>query len=143
VLDDRDRIAMALHDTVIQRLFASGLALRARRARSIRGHGGTGEPGDRRSRYHDHRDPFGIFALGDLSLGGLRNSVLALTVELTPTLGARPNVTISGPVDSAVPQHIADHVLAVIRESLTNASKHAQANSYAVVLRVGNDVHSR
>ncbi len=142
VLDDRDRIAMALHDTVIQRLFASGLALQSA-ARQVNPEVMVG----RVNRVIDDLDTTiteirsAIFQLGDLSLGGLRSSVLALTTELTPTLGARPRVTISGPVDSTVPQHIADHVLAVLRESLTNASKHAQANSYTVVLRVGDDVH--
>jgi signal transduction histidine kinase len=141
VLDDRDRIAMALHDTVIQRLFASGLSLQGA-ARQV-------DPEvmvERVNRVIDDLDTTiteirsAIFELGDRTLGGLRNSVLTLIEEMTPTLGARPHVTIYGPVDSAVPPHIADHLLAVIRESLTNASRHAKASSFSVELRVGDDI---
>ena len=140
VLDDRDRIAMALHDTVIQRLFASGLALQ----------GAARQPDselmvERINHVIDDLDATitdirsAIFELGSRRSGGLRNSVLQLSEELTPALGARPLVTLSGPVDSAVPPHLADHLLAVIRESLTNASKHATASSYAIELFVVGD----
>jgi signal transduction histidine kinase len=140
VLDDRDRIAMALHDTVIQRLFASGLALQGAARQS--------DPetivegidlviNDLDETITDIRTA--IFELGNRRAGGLRSSVLQLTEELAPVLGARPTVTTSGPVDSAVPPHIADHLVAVIRESLTNASKHAAASSYAIELFVLDD----
>jgi signal transduction histidine kinase len=141
VLDDRDRIAMSLHDTVIQRLFASGLALQG----AVR-HVDLDTMVDRVNRVIDDLDATiteirsAIFELGGRSAGGLRNSVLTLTEELTPSLGARPQVSIAGPVDTAVPPNVADHLLAVIRESLTNAGKHAKATSYAVILRVGDDV---
>jgi signal transduction histidine kinase len=35
---------------------------------------------------------------------------------------------------------VADHVLAVIREALTNAGKHAGASRFLVSLRVGDDL---
>jgi len=82
-----------------------------------------------------------IFELGDSALpGGLRQGVLALAHELTPSLGARPEVSFSGPVDNSVPQHVADHLLAVVRESLTNAAKHANATRFIVTLSVGDDL---
>jgi len=141
VLDDRDRIAMALHDTVIQRLFASGLALQGA-ARQVDPKVMVG----RMNLVIDDLDTTiteiraAIFGLENRSVDGLRNAVLTLTEELTPSLGARPQVTFSGPIDSTVPPNVADHLLAVLRESLTNASKHAQASSFAVVLRAGEDL---
>jgi signal transduction histidine kinase len=142
VLEDRDRIAMSLHDTVIQRLFAGGLALQGA-VRQV----DSKVMAERVNHVIDDLDTTiteirsAIFELGDRSGGGLRQSVLTLTEELTPALGARPQVAIFGPVDSVVSPNVADHLLAVLRESLTNAGKHAQASSYAVVLEVvGDDV---
>ena len=63
-----------------------------------------------------------------------------LAEELAPSLGSRPEVVFDGPIDNAIPQHIADHLLAVLRESLTNAGKHAQATKFVVTLRVSTEV---
>jgi len=82
-----------------------------------------------------------IFELGDSTVnGGLRRSVLGLAEELAPMLGSRPVVVFDGPIDNAIPQHIADHLLAVLRESLINAGKHAQATHFAVTLSVADEV---
>ena len=56
------------------------------------------------------------------------------------TLGIRPEVIVKGPIDNAVPQHVADHLLAVLREALTNVGKHAQATSCIVTISVADDV---
>jgi len=78
-----------------------------------------------------------IFELGDSALpGGLRKAVAHLADELAPTLGSRPEVRFEGAVDNTVPQHVGDHVLAVVREGLTNASKHSGASHYEVTLVV-------
>ena len=46
-----------------------------------------------------------IFELGDgMGQRGLRHSVLELVEDLTPLLGARPDVRFHGPVDNAVSQ---------------------------------------
>jgi signal transduction histidine kinase len=55
-------------------------------------------------------------------------------------LGTRPVVTFHGAIDAVIPQHVADHLLAVVREALTNASKHAQATRVSVTLSVAEDV---
>jgi two-component system, NarL family, sensor histidine kinase DevS len=62
--------------------------------------------------------------------------VLELTGELASPLGSRPEVTFSGPIDAGDPQVVADHHLAVLREALTNAGKHAQATHFSVVVSV-------
>jgi len=142
VLDDRDRIAMALHDKVIQRLFASGLALQGAARLSDRD-----QMAERVSRVVDDLDTTineirgTIFELNGAAVpGGLRQAVLQLVDELAPMLGARPEVSFNGQVDNMVPQPVADHVLAVIREALTNAGRHARASGFRVNLRVGDDL---
>ena len=138
VLDDRDRIARDLHDRVIQRVYAVGMSLQ----------GATRLPEreqvvERVSRAIDELDETitqirsAIFELGDAALpGGLRQAVLQLSEELAGTLGIRPEVRFKGAVDNEVPQHIGDHVLAVVREGLTNAAKHSGATRYVVTLVV-------
>jgi signal transduction histidine kinase len=59
---------------------------------------------------------------------------------MASSLGARPEVTFNGPVDNAISQRIADSLLAVLREALTNAGKHAKATSYVVTISVADDV---
>ncbi len=145
VLDDRERIGRDLHDRVVQRLFALGMGLQATKRLPeldlVR---------QRVDRAIDDVDATiteirtTIFELGDSALpGGLRQSILALTNELAPSLGARPQVSFSGPIDNSVPQQVADHLLAVVRESLTNAAKHAHASRFIVALSVGDDADPR
>jgi signal transduction histidine kinase len=138
VLDDRDRIARDLHDRVIQRIYAVGMGLAgAARLDDLP------QVHDRVEHAVDDLDATiseirtAIFELGDASLpGGLRHAVIDLADELTPTLGMRAEVRFAGPVDNTVPTHVADHILAVIREALTNAAKHAQASRCSVEISV-------
>jgi signal transduction histidine kinase len=81
-----------------------------------------------------------IFELGESALpGGLRQAVHQLAEELAPTLGSRAEVSFKGAVDNAIPQHIGDHVLAVVREGLTNAGKHSGATQFVVEIGVDDD----
>jgi signal transduction histidine kinase len=142
VLDDRERIGRDLHDRVVQRLFALGMGLQATKRlpdlELVR---------ERVDRAIDDVDATiseirtTIFELGDTALpGGLRQGVLALVNEMTPPLGTRPEVSFSGPVDNIVPQQVADHLLAVLREALTNAAKYAHATRVLVSLQATDDV---
>ena len=141
VLDDRDRIARDLHDRVIQRIYAVGMSLAgAARLDDLP------QVHDRVERAVDDLDATiteirgAIFELGDSTVpGGLRQAVVHLTDELAPTLGARPEVRFVGPVDNLVPPHVADHLLAVLREALTNAAKYAQATYFSVEISVVGD----
>jgi len=138
VLDDRDRIARDLHDRVIQRVYAVGMNLQ----------GATRLPEreqviERVTRAIDDLDVTiseirsAIFELGEAALpGGLRQAVLQLAEELSESLGARPVVRFEGAVDNSIPQQLGDHVLAVVREGLTNAGKHSGASRYEVTLGV-------
>ena len=138
VLDDRDRIARDLHDRVIQRIFAVGMNLQSATRLPERD-----QVVERVSRSIDDLDDTitqvrsAIFELGDAALpGGLRQAVLHLSDELAGALGTKPEVRFDGAVDNAIPQQVGDHVLAVVREGLTNAGKHAGATRYAVFLTV-------
>ena len=142
VLDDRDRIARELHDRVIQRVYAVGMSLQGAMRMTERD-----QLVDRVSRAVDHLDTTiteirsAIFELGETSLpSGLRQAVKELVDELAPTLGARAEVRFEGPVDNSVPQPVGDHVLAVVREGLTNAGKHSGSTRFAVNISVDDDV---
>ncbi|MFY9783286.1 MAG: GAF domain-containing protein [Acidimicrobiales bacterium] len=143
VLDDRDRIARDLHDRVIQRVFAVGMTLQeATRLNDVE------LIKERVERSVDDLDATiteirtTIYELGGSTVpGGLRHAVLELVSELAPMLGARPEVTFSGTIDNAVTQRIADNLLAVLREALTNAGKHAQATRFRVTLAVDDVVN--
>ena len=142
VLDDRERIGRDLHDKVVQRLFAVGMALQ----------GAARLPDldlvrERIDKVVDDLDATiteirtTIFELGDSALpGGLRQAVVGLADELAPTVGVRPDLTFEGAIDNAIPQQTADHLLSVLREMLSNVGKHAQATRVLVILAVGDDV---
>ncbi len=142
VLDDRDRIARDLHDRVIQRIYAVGMSLAgAARLDDLPQVQGRVEHAvdELDSTITDIRTA--IFELGETALpGGLRDAVVQLADELTTTLGSRPDVRFAGPVDNAVPPQVADHIMAVIREALTNAAKHAAASRCSVEVSVDDDL---
>jgi signal transduction histidine kinase len=137
LLDERERIAADLHDHVIQRLFATGLSLQALAA--------TLEPGPTIDRV--------LHTVGELDItigqirttifqlqqppqtapSGLRARLLDLVAELTPALGHDATVRFSGLLDT-LPEPVADDLLAVVREALTNTARHANATTTDVDL---------
>ena len=52
--------------------------------------------------------------------------------EYVPGLGFTPLVRTSGPVDTAVPRTIGAQLLAVLRETLSNVARHAEADAAVV-----------
>jgi signal transduction histidine kinase len=142
IFDERDRLARDLHDTVIQQLFAVGLRLQ-----SIAGTATAPEEADRlRAVIADIDDTIRqvrttIFELGlDGTSQGSRASVLALVEELTPVLGFEVNTSIDGSVDAALSDEIVEHLLATLREALTNIGRHAEATRASVMLSVDSDM---
>ena len=141
LVEDRDRIARDLHDTVIQRLFAVGL--------SLQGTARVADQEDVAGRLAEAIDQLDetirqvrttIFDLEVAPLqAGFRRAVLDLLEELAPVLGATPQLVFDGPVEHAVTAGTADDVLAVLREALSNVARHAAADrvSVAVSTRAG------
>ena len=134
-VEDRERIARDLHDTVIQRLFAIGLSLQAtlrlvnQPAVTTRL---TTAIDDLDATVRDVRAA--IFEL-HTSFGpgrSVRQELLQLCAESTRALGFDPVVRFDGPIDAAVDDELATDLFAVVREALTNVAKHAEATSVSV-----------
>ena len=140
IVSDRDRIARDLHDLVIQRLFATGLQLQG-----VRGHVSSPVVGERidsavadlDATIRDIRST--IFALQQPLGDGLRSRLAALVREYAEVLGFLPALRIQGPVDTAVPPQVAEHLLAVVREGLSNTARHARARSVVIELLTHHD----
>lgn len=72
-----------------------------------------------------------IFALrGPLGpeTGTVRTRLLAVVGDVAPLLGLEPAVRFVGPLDAVVPEHVVEDLVAVLREGLTNAARHARAS---------------
>jgi signal transduction histidine kinase len=129
---DRDRIGRDLHDLAIQRLFATSMSLQG--AYKI-----TEKPAVARRMAAAISDldetikviRSTIFALHAHELGDDTPSVRAQVVEeceqAAKVLGFPPAVRFTGPVDLLVGDEVADHLLAVLREALSNTARHAHA----------------
>jgi signal transduction histidine kinase len=137
LLDERERIAADLHDHVIQRLFASGLALQALAAAL-----GPGRATDRVLTTIADLDATisqirtAIFALQQPPQAvsrGVRARLLDVVAEVTPALCFEPAVRFSGLLDT-LPAALVDDLLAVVREALTNTARHAHATAAHVEL---------
>ncbi|MFD5794005.1 GAF domain-containing protein [Streptomyces diastatochromogenes] len=139
VLEDRDRIARDLHDLAIQRLFATGMTLQSA-GRFIE----HPEASERVLRAVDDLDEtikiirstiFGLRAREGAAGSGLRSRVVRAAGEAAPLLGFAPTLRMEGLLDTDVPREVADHVVAVLSEALTNIARHAHADRAQVVLR--------
>ena len=128
ILTDRDRIARDLHDHVIQRLFAVGLALQGTipRARSPEVQQRlTGCVDDLQDVIQEIRTA--IFDLHGASSGVTRlRQRLDEAVAQFATSEVRTTVQYVGPL-SVVDAALADHAEAVVREAVSNAVRHADA----------------
>jgi len=146
VYEDRDRIARDLHDLVIQRLFATGMMLQG----TTRIDNVPDAVTDRVSRSVDELDETikeirqTIFALHEPVDGpssSARGRVLREISQSASLLGFEPAVRFTGPVDSMLAPEIAEHLMAALREALTNAAKHAEAGRVEVIVQIeGGDV---
>ncbi|MGW4218681.1 GAF domain-containing protein [Streptomyces bacillaris] len=142
LLEDRDRIARDLHDLAIQRLFATGMTLQSARPFVERP-----EAAERLGRAIDDLDTTikiirsTIFGLRDHEptgdAPGLRTRVVQAVDAAAPSLGFPPALRMEGLIDTDVPQEVADQVVAVIVEALSNIARHAGADGAEAAVVAG------
>ncbi|HVB45545.1 MAG TPA: GAF domain-containing protein [Streptosporangiaceae bacterium] len=144
VFEDRDRIARDLHDLVIQRLYATGMSLQG--ATSLIA---VPEVADRVSRSVDALDDTireirsAIFALQthpEAKPASIRARILYVAQEMAPALGFAPSLQLDGALDTLVPEEITEHLLTALRESLSNAARHAHASKVQVNVTVDHEL---
>ncbi|WP_207933288.1 GAF domain-containing sensor histidine kinase [Actinomadura sp. GC306] len=141
LLEDRDRIAKDLHDTVIQRLFATAMTLMAaikitqKREVAVRVQRAVDDLDDTIRQIRSS-----IFALqAPADDESLRSRVHALVDAAAGQLGFAPSVRLDGLLDTAVDDAAGEHLLAVVREALSNVARHANATEAVVVIDVGDE----
>ena len=138
LLDDRSRIARDLHDTVIQRLFGAGLGLQAiagsadaaTAARIVE------QVATLDAAIADIRTAIFAITSSPASAPTLRHRILDLFTELSTVVQEAPRLAFAGPVDLMVESDLADDLVAVVREGLTNVGRHASATTTSVSITV-------
>ncbi|HEY0187185.1 MAG TPA: GAF domain-containing protein [Cellulomonas sp.] len=155
LLDERERIARDLHDLAIQQLFATGMQLETVRRRSARGV----DPTELTSIVEEALDNVDasvrqirqiVYALRDPDAAtgiterlrreaSLARTGLGFAPSLVVTLDGRAvtegDYIVADLVDERIGADRTDDVVAVVREGLANAARHAHASSVSV--RIG------
>ena len=129
ISDDRERVARDLHDTVIQTLYGAGLSLQA-----MAGAAKATDVSDQLvAVVSTISDEIGQLRGTIYELGltgnelGLRARIISLLHELTVVTAFQVHRSFHGPIDSAITDAIAEHLLTTIREAVTNVGRHARA----------------
>jgi len=140
---DRERIAADLHDLVIQRLFAAGLSIQGLRrytsdpaAHERRIAGITGELDDC---IHQLRDTIYSLQAREPDKELLSGRVLRAVQEAANAGGFLPRIQLSGPVDDAVGDDVAEQLLRVLHESVSNAVRHSGSEDISILLAAQED----
>ncbi|MCK0116523.1 GAF domain-containing protein [Isoptericola sp. S6320L] len=149
VVRDRDRIARDLHDLAIQRLYATGLSLEGV-GRRLQDRSDATADAERVGRaVTDLDETISLIrttirglqpSTGTVRRVGLRARLVAEVDAASHALGFTPALHMAGPVDTLVPPPTADHLVAVLREALSNVARHAGAQRVGVELVAGDDV---
>jgi signal transduction histidine kinase len=134
---DRERIARDLHDLVVQRIFGAGISLQSALARIDQGF-----VSERVNSAIDQLDETireirnTIFSLNNPIVGNdeFLRQVLELTNRAAESLGFEPAVSFELDQQVTVPENVCHHVIAVIREGLSNIARHAGAHAASVAL---------
>lgn len=146
VLEDRDRIARDLHDVVIQRLFASAMSLMSVQK--------LVEDGTARERIEEtvadldetiqqiRSTIFALHTATDPDAPSIEDRLVSAANAATTTLGFAPDVAVNVQASSGssgvvtLPATVANQLVVVLGEALTNVARHAQASAVSVQLDV-------
>ena len=82
-----------------------------------------------------------VFSLQDTGPAprGLRGRLLEVVTDATAALGFEPRLQFDGPIET-IDTRIAEHLVPVLREALSNIAHHAQARTVRVAVRAAEDV---
>ena len=138
LLEERTRIARDLHDHVIQRLFAIGLNLQSISSRLDPALAG------RLSNQIDEVDGAiaqirqSIFSLKRTpeDADSLRSRVIEVVERIDHQLPGRARLEFHGPIDTLADDDLAEDVVAVVTEALSNVVRHAGASAARVLVTV-------
>ncbi|MGY2003348.1 GAF domain-containing protein [Blastococcus sp. SYSU DS1024] len=142
---DRDRIARDLHDHVVQRIFATALAL-DRLGRSLEGSAPL--VASRIARHVDELDGtiarirasiFELHGAEDSSSAALRRRLADVVRSVTDGHGLRPDLRVRSEIED-LPPGLAGDVVAVVRELVTNVVRHARATRMTVTVALADEV---
>jgi signal transduction histidine kinase len=142
LVEDRERIGMDLHDTVIQQIFATGMSLQATSRL-------TSDPEvaariqmaveDLDATIRQIRTSiFALSASARSAAPSVRARLLQVVAESAKVLASEPRVQFVGPVDTAVTEAVADELVASLGELLSNVARHAKATQVDVQVSAGN-----
>ena len=138
---DRERIARDLHDLVIQRLFGAGLRLQGALALID-----NPQASSRVASTVDDLDVTikeireAIFALESAPGTDLRAKALEAMAYAAESLGFRPSVSFHGPTDVEITLPVQLEAVAVLREALSNAARHAHATRVEVDISLDDEL---
>lgn len=138
LLEDRSRIARDLHDTVIQRLFATGLQLQTLAGMSedlaLR-EAVLSQVDTLDAAIRDIRTAVFTLQVESARQGPtLRHRILDVVTEATRGSGSPPRLVFSGALDLLIPSDMVEDILAVVREGLANVARHAAAENTVVTV---------
>ena len=143
LVEDRSRIARDLHDLVIQQLFGTGLELQSLAATSS----DPDAPARLEAAVVTLDEAISqirtiIFAITprEGTATTLRHRILDVAAECSKGLPRPVSVSFGGPVDLVVTAPLADDVVAVARELLTNSVRHASAAQVRLGVAVDDEI---
>ena len=138
-MEERQRIAQSLHDTVAQMLFSLGLAIRRALEKPLASESARQslEIARRLAARSSEELRSAIFALSKPELRG-GHSLIDLLVEQVQEFQSESGVAATFVVQTPVaelPHPVGEAIYRIVRESLTNVHKHAQATRVVVRLQ--------
>jgi signal transduction histidine kinase len=139
IFEDRDRIARDLHDLVIQRLFAAGMTLQSLAPRIPEGRSRDqvlGVVRDLDQTILEVRTTIFGLQSPDTRESSLRARVVGIVDDAAGQLHFAPSLHLTGLLDTDVSDDIGEHLLAVLREALSNAARHSQSDRLDVSIVV-------